>query len=453
MAENSSAEQVDKVSLRVVVLKEKNKVLFAEAGKDFVDVLLSFLSLPLGTIAKLVAKDSNIESVKFGSISSLYQSVSDLDTQYLWSHTCKEMLLNPNNSAEAYCWNMKLNIDNTESLKSYYLCENVSCLSVDHKYCLSYFRNQKCICGKPLNREKSRILSKEIGFVKEMSTFIISDDLYVMPNVVTASLNLLQKLGVNDIDAIDKQTVSINITKKEVVDLLKLSLVSKTPLSDFIFKKEHFVEDLVLSNQLEVNIGKEKEESDEMVVKVLRRKSNKQILFVEAEEDFADFVFSFLTFPLGAVLHTRQGFSFVSCIDNLYKSVTELSSDKCLRSQLFKDILTSPTISAQSELRHQILPIPKNNYKEKNTSYKFIDPKSPISGGYAGASLTFMVTDELVVTPMSSIDGISYLERMKVSLNDVEEMVLNIGQKEVNGSVLVFHFNISCIRFITTHHI
>jgi hypothetical protein len=28
--------------------------------------------------------------------------------------------------------------------------------------------------------------------------------------------------------------------------------------------------------------------SDEMVVKVLRRKSNKQILFVEAKEDFAD---------------------------------------------------------------------------------------------------------------------------------------------------------------------
>ncbi|RHN46338.1 hypothetical protein MtrunA17_Chr7g0241171 [Medicago truncatula] len=122
--------------------------------------------------------------------------------------------------------------------------------------------------------------------------------------------------------------------------------------------------------------------------------------------------------------------SFVSCIDNLYKSVTELSSDKCLRSQLFKDILTSPTISAQSELRHQILPIPKNNYKEKNMSYKFIDPKSPISGGYAGASLTFMVTDDLIVTPMSSIDGISYLERMKVPLSDVEEMVVTIGQKE-----------------------
>jgi hypothetical protein len=49
-----------------------------------------------------------------------------------------------------------------------------------------------------------------------------------------------------------------------------------------------------------------------------------------------------------------------------------------------------------------------------------------------------MVTDDLDVTPMSSIDGISYLEKMKVPINDVEEIVINIGQKEVKRSVLIF---------------
>jgi hypothetical protein len=48
-----------------------------------------------------------------------------------------------------------------------------------------------------------------------------------------------------------------------------------------------------------------------------------------------------------------------------------------------------------------------------------------------------MVTDDLVVTPMSSIDGISIIERMKAPLNDVEEIVINIGQKEVNRSVVL----------------
>ena len=42
-----------------------------------------------------------------------------------------------------------------------------------------------------------------------------------------------------------------------------------------------------------------------------------------------------------------------------------------------------------------------------------------------------MVTDNLVVTPMSSISGVSYLERLKVPLNDVEERVIRIGKKEV----------------------
>lgn len=64
MAENAnqSNKQGYTLPLKVLVDKETNKVLFAEAGKDFVDVLLSFLTLPMGTIARLVAKDSKLEA-------------------------------------------------------------------------------------------------------------------------------------------------------------------------------------------------------------------------------------------------------------------------------------------------------------------------------------------------------------------------------------------------------
>ena len=64
------------IPLEVLVDKEKNNVVFAVAGKDFVDVLLSFLTLPLGTIAKTVAKESNVQPVKVGSLSSMYESMS-----------------------------------------------------------------------------------------------------------------------------------------------------------------------------------------------------------------------------------------------------------------------------------------------------------------------------------------------------------------------------------------
>ncbi|RHN48409.1 hypothetical protein MtrunA17_Chr7g0263461 [Medicago truncatula] len=42
------------VELKLLIDKETNNVIFAEAGKDFVDILFSFLTLPLGTIARLI---------------------------------------------------------------------------------------------------------------------------------------------------------------------------------------------------------------------------------------------------------------------------------------------------------------------------------------------------------------------------------------------------------------
>ncbi|WJX82022.1 hypothetical protein P8452_64836 [Trifolium repens] len=131
-----------------------------------------------GTIARLVAKDdSNIEAVKFGSISSLYQSVSDLDEdeQYLWSKTCKEMLLKPRNSMEGYCHQLKLMIDDSDTLMQYFVCGDWD----DRRICslwrnVSTFRNQKCSCGNVLNNRvavpPTFLISVENGFVKETAT-------------------------------------------------------------------------------------------------------------------------------------------------------------------------------------------------------------------------------------------------------------------------------------------
>jgi len=84
-----------------------------------------------------------------------------------------------------------------------------------------------------------------------------------------------------------------------------------------------------------------------MTVKVMRRKSTEEILFIESGIGFIDFVFSFLSFPLGGVLHMLQGFSSLSFIDNLYKSITELNPNIYLMSKELKDKLSKPTIAAQ----------------------------------------------------------------------------------------------------------
>jgi hypothetical protein len=51
------------------------------------------------------------------------------------------------------------------------------------------------------------------GFVKESVTFIIHDDLTVIPNDLGTSLCLLQKQGISNIADIEKKTILIS--KKE----------------------------------------------------------------------------------------------------------------------------------------------------------------------------------------------------------------------------------------------
>lgn len=52
-------------------------------------------------------------------------------------------------------------------------------------------------------------------------------------------------------------------------------------------------------------------------------------------------------------------------------------------------------------------------------------------GGFLKKTAKFMVTDDLIVTPFTSISCIKYVQSCKVSLNDSEEQVISIGMKEV----------------------
>ncbi|KAJ0044752.1 hypothetical protein Pint_06218 [Pistacia integerrima] len=56
------AHSISKSNLKLIIEKKDNKVLFAEAGKDFVDFLFYLLSLPVGTIIKLLTKNKMVGS-------------------------------------------------------------------------------------------------------------------------------------------------------------------------------------------------------------------------------------------------------------------------------------------------------------------------------------------------------------------------------------------------------
>ena len=211
-------------------------------------------------------------------------------------------------------------------------------------------------------------------------------------------------------------------------------------------------------------------EGKRMILKAVVQKSTQKIILALVAEDFIDFLLSFLTFPLGGVLHTFDGCSSLPSFDNLYKSMmNDSKKGKYFRSQAVKDILSNPQCSPQYGHICQILPIeeakwPKcycatiSSYSvlglytgfltektDQSSGYKyspvsFVDPRSPTSGYAKGPSM-YMVTDDLVVTPMSTVSAASILKRSKVPPSDMEQKVFKIGAKEVRLSLGIFlHF-------------
>ncbi|CAO2043549.1 unnamed protein product [Urochloa humidicola] len=85
------------IEVKLFVDKEKKKVLFAESDKEFVDVLFGFLTMPLGTIVRLLGKQSQM-----GCLDELYKSVEDLNSEYFQTKACKAMLLKPLNAASSH---------------------------------------------------------------------------------------------------------------------------------------------------------------------------------------------------------------------------------------------------------------------------------------------------------------------------------------------------------------
>lgn len=205
------------MSLKLFVDKEMNRVVFAESGNDFVDVLLSFLTLPIGTIIGLTGKQS-----KIGSMSRLYESVEDLDVNLLQAEACKDMLLHPRSASEEQCKNLKVNVNNTNMTK-YYICSSWSCCSEAHQL-ISTVCNAPCRCGRQMNqvicKKPPKVVAKgnDGVFVKGDVTYMISDDLQVSPVSTASALSLLKDLGIGLRTTFEEHNV--RVSAEEVCYLL-----------------------------------------------------------------------------------------------------------------------------------------------------------------------------------------------------------------------------------------
>ncbi|KAK1419598.1 hypothetical protein QVD17_28803 [Tagetes erecta] len=228
-----------KITLKLLIDKKNQRVLFAEAGKDFVDFLFSLLALPVGTVIKLLDNKNMI-----GGLFNVYKSVSDLNNDYIQSNQNKDVLLKPKFTLPFASPQVPLLSNEsfspspsspaTNSSAVYYKCtcsNNYGLVSTTSRTCPSSY------CGRTMTAVyddkyvlKSEADAKGGGFVKGLVTYMVTDDLAVSPMSTISNITLLNKFNIKDLGALEEKIVYIGVD--EGLELLKHSLNSKSVLTD-----------------------------------------------------------------------------------------------------------------------------------------------------------------------------------------------------------------------------
>ncbi|XP_073044488.1 uncharacterized protein [Primulina eburnea] len=463
----AAAEEVQ-FCLKVMMMKESNKVLYAEVDNDFADVLLSFLTLPLGTIVRLLIKHYGNKAPIIGSLSSLYAGLLNLDSCHFWTEEGKLMLLNPRNSYGFQCSRLKLQIDDTPPATQCFACENFTCASMYYK--------MTCLCSTLRNIMTGRELEIEAQsadksvFTAQTASFLLTDDLQILTNTSTSLLQVLKLNGIGDTSVLEERTLIFGL--KEIMELLKRSLVSQTPITDVILsissaagtlnKRQKFSASTKYESdalpQTNENVSSD---SKKIALKALVQKSTHRVLLAQTRHEFIDFLFSLLIIPLGRVQFLLGKSTCLGSINNLYRSISNWEDVDYMMSKEAVDALLDPQIPPYYLSSYQILSLNQQSssavhfrYKRGryfytttpdlgSTPMKMIDPKGHDS--FVKGRTMYMVTDDLVVSTPSSAFIISTLNRMKIPVSDVEEQELGIGIEEALSILKASLFSTSAL--------
>ncbi|CDP21800.1 unnamed protein product, partial [Coffea canephora] len=195
---------------------------------SFCLVFLHILSLPLGTATRLLREQEAI-----GSLENLYHSIENLDEAYIQPNQNKDILLRPKPPAGDPVTLLALEDSpkpETTQSKAFYRCGNSSYSCTRH---VTDDPRAVCPnCGSTMASGVNYVVppqtsdSKEGGFVKGATTYMITDDLEVKPMSAISSIALLNELNVKNLSALKEKEVDLSMN-----ELLKESLESKTVLT------------------------------------------------------------------------------------------------------------------------------------------------------------------------------------------------------------------------------
>ncbi|CAE5966624.1 unnamed protein product [Arabidopsis arenosa] len=477
MAESTEIKR----SLRLLIDEQKNKVVLAESGKDFVDVLFSFLTLPMGTIVRLLEEHRKSPQVVVGCFNNLYKSVSEMGLESFQTEACKQVLLYPRSVNLEKYRKIKLKIDDTEAVK-YFVCGDFSC----RESCRSFYsisNKEECECGEYENSyivrglmdweilrpEKEQVQGSifrkdnDGGFVScKASSFIITDDLKVAASSMDYVLNTLRGLGYENAHKLGE--ILLDVGFNEVLTLLECLFTSDSPLTDTFLKKQSSLRMTRSSIPLTPTLqgsGDGAGPGQTITFKAFVRKPDTKIICVECGADFIDLLFTFLALPLESVWDISGDNISLGCIGNLFRSFKSLNEEtdasSSSKSQL-PSFYSCPkqlldVVTEQQEIycsfnrssfeetygydfkftrkRPDFLISQKENNMNMFPIYKTAAVLYLTSFGFMRENTRFLVTDDLVIKPKNLVSNISLLKlKMHLEKEDVEEQVITIGKLE-----------------------
>ncbi|GJP36401.1 hypothetical protein CLOM_g20912 [Closterium sp. NIES-68] len=257
-------------SMKVDILfsKEKGQILYLEAGKDFIDLLMALLRMPTANMIRLLT-EGGITAKRSVGIFNVFSSADKLDRSYM--KVDKSFVVNPSppegtqvhllgwqevrqqpasggyftcsTSNHLYvalgpgakCGSCgRIMTQNIEPRHGYTLNESATLYTC---YCRSYLANSETscdCCGNYMDQQLTLVpvVAEQLsgGFVKETLTFMVTDNLEFFPSSTIKSISLLNTLGVKSMA--DLESYETTVTKDHALALVQAALTSTSALND-----------------------------------------------------------------------------------------------------------------------------------------------------------------------------------------------------------------------------
>ncbi|KAG8039968.1 hypothetical protein GUJ93_ZPchr0028g29051 [Zizania palustris] len=223
------------VEIKVLQTKNSLSLLYAEVGVDFIDILFGLLSIPLGSITRVYGNRSSN-----GCVGNIYKSIVECTKGWL-EPQCQMLLQFPKVAKHFSSGASKmLQAEEVEARREgdigcclYYCfnsmqysflqchCGYSNCFSKSLKF---YEINPKVLLGGRYNSSE--------GFVNPgVQKFMVTDDLRVLPLSLTSTVKVVSESNYQSKDLVEKE---FNLTKAQVMELLRAALVTRNALSSVL---------------------------------------------------------------------------------------------------------------------------------------------------------------------------------------------------------------------------